>query len=162
MSNLPNVERDQGDFVLRARARIDQPRAKVFEFFANARNLERLTPDFLQFKVLTPGEIEMRQGALIDYKLRVRRIPIRWRTEITAWDPPYSFEDNQLKGPYRKWLHKHIFEEDGHSTIMEDIVRYRVWGGRLVNSLLVQRDVQKIFEYRSSVLSSFFPTESTQ
>ena len=157
MTIEPDVQRENGDFVLRARARVDRPRDEVFGFFSNARNLERLTPDFLNFKVLTPGEIKMHEGALIDYKLRVRGIPIRWRTEITAWDPPYKFEDNQLKGPYRKWLHQHIFIEDGDSTIMDDIVRYRVWGGRLVNRLMVERDVRKIFAYRGKVLASFFP-----
>ena len=143
-------------------ARIDRPRDEVFEFFSDARNLERITPNSLRFKVLTPGTIEMKKGALINYKLRIRHIPIRWTTEITAWDPPYTFEDKQLKGPYRKWEHQHIFTEDGQSTVMEDIVRYRVLGGRLINWLLVERDVRNIFSFRSAVLAEYFPSQENR
>ncbi|MCU0235224.1 MAG: SRPBCC family protein, partial [Thermoanaerobaculales bacterium] len=83
------------------------PLAEVFPFFAEARNLERITPGWLRFEVLTPGPIEMRAGALIDYRLRWRGVPLSWRTEIEAWEPPHFFIDRQLRGPYRLWRHQH-------------------------------------------------------
>lgn len=87
------------------------PREKVFPFFANARNLEIITPPWLNFHVLTPGEIPMRVGALIDYRLGIHGLPVRWQTEITGWDPPFRFTDEQRRGPYRLWRHTHTFEE---------------------------------------------------
>ncbi len=95
-------------------------RDEVFAFFADAHNLQILTPDWLNFKILTPRPIAMRAGALIDYKLRLRGIPIRWRTKITEWQPPFSFQDEQLRGPYRQWIHRHWFEEKDGGTLCRD------------------------------------------
>ena len=148
----PTITREGREFVLRCRQRVPRPRAEIFPFFADARNLEQLTPDLLQFRILTEGEIEMKTGALIDYQLRIRGLPIRWRTRITAWEPPDRFEDTQLKGPYRQWIHEHAFVDEGDSTLMQDTVRYRVLGGRLIHSLLVKRDVLSIFGHRIGVL----------
>jgi len=96
----------------------------VFPFFAEARNLETLTPPWLKFEVLTPAPIVMRPGTLIDYRIRVHGLPIRWRTEITAWDPPHRFVDVQLHGPYTLWHHTHTFEERDGGTLCLDHVRY--------------------------------------
>lgn len=133
-----------------------RPLDEVFPFFADARNLERITPPWLRFHVETPGEIELREGALIDYRLRIRGIPVRWRSEITAWEPPHRFVDEQRKGPYRLWHHTHTFEARGERTLARDRVRLAVPGGWFAWKLLVERDVRTIFDYRSRVLRDLF------
>lgn len=140
---------------------LPQTRDKVFPFFAEARNLEQLTPPFLQFEVLTPAPITMRGGALIDYQLRVHGFPIRWRTEITEWDPPHRFVDQQLRGPYHLWHHTHTFMERDGGTLCRDEVVYRPRGGALVNWLFVRRDVERIFSYRREQLLEIFPRRPT-
>lgn len=140
----------------RTRVRLPRPRPEVFDFFADAGNLQALTPPWLHFRILTPLPIEMRQGARIDYRLRLRGIPLRWKTAITAWDPPVRFVDEQLSGPYRLWIHEHTFEEDGDGTVVNDYVRYAVPFGALANWLLVARDVRTIFEYREARLREIF------
>ena len=132
------------------------PRVKVFPFFADARNLAVLTPAWLKFRILTPGEIPMRAGAVIDYQLRIHGLPVRWRTEITAWNPPCGFTDEQRIGPYRRWRHRHAFEEKDGGTLCFDRVEYAVPGGALINWLLVRRDVEKIFLYRAGALKKHF------
>ncbi len=143
-------------FEFHAQARVPRPRSEVFAFFADAGNLQELTPPWLRFEILTPGQIEMRPGALIDYRLHLRFIPIRWRTRITVWEPPHRFMDEQLRGPYRLWLHEHTFEEDGDGTLCGDFVRYAVPFGALANRLVVARDVRKIFAYRERRLKEIF------
>ncbi|MHC4949011.1 MAG: SRPBCC family protein [Planctomycetota bacterium] len=129
----------------------------VFAFFADARNLERITPDRLRFHVLTPAPLEMREGLRIDYRLRLRGVPLRWQSEITAWDPPRRFVDEQRRGPYRWWVHEHLFEAVGpDATLVRDRVDYRAPGGGLVHRLLVAPDLRAIFAYRASVLRSMF------
>lgn len=132
--------------------------AEVFPFFAEARNLERITPPWLRFEVLTPGPIDMRPGALIDYRLRWRGVPLRWRTEIEAWEPPHRFVDRQLRGPYLLWRHEHRFVEQGGQTLASDRVDYAAPGGRPVHRLIVDRDVRRIFSYRRLALESIFGT----
>lgn len=143
-------------FEFRARTRVPRPREEVFAFFADAGNLQELTPPWVGFEVLTSRPIEMRPGTLIDYRLRLHFIPIRWRTEITAWEPPRRFVDEQLQGPYRLWIHEHTFEEDGDGTLCGDFVRYAVPFGALANRLMVARDVRKIFAYRERRLQEIF------
>jgi ligand-binding SRPBCC domain-containing protein len=132
-------------------------RQEIFPFFADAANLERITPPWLSFRVVSPQPIEMRSGALIDYRLRVHGLPLRWRTRIEEWDPPRSFVDRQLRGPYRLWLHTHSFEERDGGTLCRDVVRYAVPGGALVERLFVRRDVERIFAYRATALRRLFP-----
>ena len=143
-------------FELRTRTRVTRPRPEVFAFFADAANLEALTPPFLRFHIETPRPIEMRPGTLIDYRLRVHGLPIRWRTRITAWEPPFRFVDEQLRGPYRLWHHEHTFEDAPGGTFVNDRVRYRPPFGRLANWLVVERDVRAIFRYRSEALLRHF------
>jgi ligand-binding SRPBCC domain-containing protein len=124
----------------------------VFPFFADAQNLEAITPPWLGFRVTTPGPIAMAPGALIEYRLRLHAIPIRWRTTIAVWDPPRRFVDVQIRGPYRIWHHTHDFEPlpDG-GTLMRDTVRYALpLGplGALAHRLLVARDLAAIFDFR--------------
>jgi len=129
---------------------------QIFPFFADACNLEKLTPSWLNFEVQTPRPIEMKVGALIDYKLRVRFLPLRWRTRIAVWDPPHRFVDEQLRGPYRLWVHEHRFEAKDGGTLCADTVQYAVPGGALVHALFVKRNVEAIFNYREQKLKEMF------
>lgn len=135
---------------------LPRPLFEVFPFFSNAFNLERITPPLLRFRVTTSPPIEMRKGTVIEYRLRVHGVPVRWTSEITEWDPPHGFVDEQRRGPYRLWHHEHRFEERDGGTLCSDIVRYAAPGGPLVHKLLVERDVRKIFAFRSEVLSDIF------
>ena len=123
----------------------------MFAFFSDANNLELLTPPWLNFQILTPGPIHIAAGTLIDYRLRWHGIPMRWKTEITQWEPPFMFVDNQLSGPYALWHHTHTFQAERGGTRMHDVVRYSVpFGplGRLAHSISVRKNVQDIFDYR--------------
>jgi ligand-binding SRPBCC domain-containing protein len=135
---------------------LPRPVGEVFPFFADAGNLDLLTPPWLRFEILTPRPIEMKPGALIDYRLRLRGWPFRWRTRITEWQPPVRFVDEQLRGPYRQWIHEHTFVERAGGTVVGDRVRYAVPGGALMNALFVRRDVERIFAYRQSKLQEMF------
>jgi ligand-binding SRPBCC domain-containing protein len=148
------------EFTLNVEQWLPRPRAEVFPFFAEARNLEELTPPFLKFEVLTPAPIVMREGLLIDYRIKVHGIPISWRTEIITWDPPHRFVDVQLNGPYKLWHHTHTFEERDGGTLCRDEVRYWPRGGALMNWLFVRRDVERIFDYRRERLLQLFPKAS--
>lgn len=124
---------------------------EVFPFFADARNLEALTPPFLGFRILTPLPIEMREGTLIDYSLSLFGAPMRWKTRIAVWEPGVRFVDEQLSGPYALWRHTHSFERRGAGTLMRDVVEYREpLGplGTLAHHLFVARTVERIFDFR--------------
>lgn len=125
---------------------------EIFPFFADARNLEAITPPWLNFTVLTPAPIAMKKGTLIDYKLRVHGVPLRWRTLIKEWQPPFRFVDEQVRGPYRQWIHEHAFEPRDGGTFCRDVVRYAVPFDFLVHDVFVRRDVERIFEYRREAL----------
>ncbi len=143
------IERAGPGYALEMHLRVPVPIDRVFEFFADARNLEKLTPPALRFEVLTPEPILMRQGLLLDYRLRLHGFPFYWQSEITVWDPPRRFEDSQRRGPYRWWVHEHSFVEDNGGTLMSDKVHYGVPGGALVHSLFVARELRNIFGYRA-------------
>lgn len=129
---------------------------RVFDFFARAENLESLTPPLLKFEILTPVPIEMRVGAMIDYRLRLHGIPLRWRSEITVWDPPYRFVDEQRRGPYRLWIHEHRFREAEGGTWVDDEVKYAVPGGTLIRNLFVAPNLREVFNYRHEQLRELF------
>jgi ligand-binding SRPBCC domain-containing protein len=145
------------EYIYRAEITLDLPRSRVFEFFSDARNLERITPPELSFHIVTPTPIAMKTGTLIDYKLRLHGIPVGWRTEITKWDPPFEFIDTQLRGPYKQWIHRHTFSERGNQTLMEDEVRYRLPLEPLgdIANFFVRRDIANIFKYREKVVREF-------
>jgi ligand-binding SRPBCC domain-containing protein len=148
-----------GGWLLTATQWLPAPLETVWPFFASAENLEKITPPWMQFHIRTPGPIDMREGALIDYRLKVRGIPLRWRTLIETWLPPHRFVDVQLRGPYKQWHHTHTFTERDGGTLCGDRVHYKLYGGPLaplVNRLLVQRDVQTIFAYRERELERRF------
>jgi ligand-binding SRPBCC domain-containing protein len=135
---------------------LPRPREEVFAFFSDARNLDAITPAWLRFGMLSPAPVRMTEGAVIDYKLRVHGLPIRWRTKITEWNPPLRFVDEQLRGPYRLWIHEHDFEPRDGGTLVRDQVRYAVPFDFLVHRLFVRRDVSRIFAYRSEKLRRQF------
>ena len=143
-------------FIFQSQIWLPKRREEVFSFFADAANLEKLTPPLLHFEILTPQPIPMQAGTLIDYRLRVHGVPLKWKTRISVWEPPSRFVDEQLRGPYRQWIHEHRFEEENGGTLCVDTVRYAVWGGALVNALVVKRDVAKIFTYRNTQLREMF------
>ena len=124
------------------------PPEKLFPFFADAANLDALTPPWLHFRIVTPRPVEMKTGALIDYRLRVHGLPLRWRTHISAWQPPHRFVDEQLRGPYRQWIHEHTFEARDGGTLARDIVRYAVPFDFLAHRWFVRPDIERIFKFR--------------
>ncbi len=132
------------------------PPEALFPFFSDAGNLEQITPPWLHFRVLTPKPIEMKAGALIDYRLKVHGLPMKWRTRINCWDPPHRFEDEQLRGPYRKWVHEHTFEERDGGTVVRDRVEYATPFDWLVHGILVRPDIERIFDYRTKALRKRF------
>ena len=142
-----------GFHVLRREQRLPGPPEAVFPFFADAGNLEAITPTWLSFRIVTPRPIEMRVGALIEYRLRLHGVPVGWKTLIQAWEPPHRFVDVQVSGPYALWHHTHELTPVGESqTRMVDTVRYAVgFGplGEIANRLLVRRDVEAIFDFRA-------------
>jgi len=137
---------------------IERPRDEVFAFFSDASNLERITPDELRFEILSEQPIEMKVGALIDYQLHLAGIPFKWKTEITAWNPPFSFEDTQLKGPYAKWIHTHRFEDHGHRTLIVDDVDYALPLSPLGDLAypVIKWQLGRIFGHRKRVIAGVF------
>ena len=154
---VTQVRQPDGSWLLEASCYLDYPFDEVFAFFQDAHNLQVLTPEFLRFEVLTPKPIDMKTGALIDYRIRLRGIPLKWRTEITDWNPPHGFVDQQLRGPYRQWHHTHEFVAKDGGTVCTDRVRYKVFGGALIQRLFVRGDVDKIFRYRTEKMAEIFP-----
>ena len=146
-------------YVLERTQIVPAPRAEVFPFFADAANLEAITPPLVGFTILTPTPIEMKVGALIDYKIKINGIPIKWRTRIDAYDPPNMFVDVQLKGPYKTWRHTHTFRDVPGGTELGDRVEYELpFGplGAIAHVLMVKRQLKTIFDYRTKVLAEMF------
>jgi ligand-binding SRPBCC domain-containing protein len=144
-------------YVLHRDLWVPQSLSAVFDFFSRPENLERLTPPWLRFRILTPPPTTMRPGAIISYALRVRGIPVRWLTEIESWNPPYEFVDIQVKGPYQYWRHTHGFAEvDGGTRISDDVQYALPFGplGRLIHRLRVAQDLSDIFDYRTQQVRS--------
>ena len=138
---------------------LDRRPEEVFPFFADARNLETITPSFLGFRILQAPPDSVHEGALLEYRIRLHGVPLRWRTRIDVWDPPRTFVDTQLKGPYKSWRHTHDFEPLDGGTLVRDIVRYELPFGALgdiVAGRFVERDVALIFAYRRTRLLELF------
>jgi ligand-binding SRPBCC domain-containing protein len=140
---------------------VPRPHADVFAFFAEAANLQRITPPWVDFRIVSPQPVEMRVGALIDYRLKVHGIPIRWRSTISAWDPPHLFIDEQLIGPYRRWVHTHRFRPVAGGTEVVDEVEFRAPFGWPAERLFVQRDVRAIFLHRQQAILDAFGAPAT-
>ena len=144
------------EHILTATQTIALPREEVFAFFADAGNLERITPPELNFHIVTPQPINIEKGALIDYKLKMRGFPVKWRTEISVWEPPFRFVDQQLCGPYSEWIHTHTFTELGpNETLMEDEVRYRLPLEPLgdIAHFFVRHELEYIFDFRQKAVA---------
>ena len=142
---------------------LDAPLEDVFEFFSKAENLEQLTPRSLRFKILTELPVAMKMGTLIDYKIRIRGVPVRWRTEISIWEPGRRFVDRQLKGPYKQWIHEHRFAAEGNKTRMWDTVDYVLpFGplGVLAHGLFVKREIEGIFKFREQAINRWLRSRS--
>lgn len=141
---------------LRSEIWLPRPIEEVFEFFSNAENLSVITPPWVSFRIETPCPIQMRAGAIIDYRIGVHGIPLSWRTEITEWEPTRRFVDVQRRGPYRYWRHTHEFEPHERGTLCRDVVEYAVHLDFLVHELFVRKDVAAIFAFREKKLRELF------
>ena len=143
-------------FLFKTQQTLERPLTEVFEFFSNAHNLAEITPPWLNFEVLTPAPIEMTVGTRIDYRLKLRGFPIRWQSEITEWNPPHFFADEQRRGPYRLWRHTHTFDKVKEGVLVGNTVEYAVWGNEFIGRLFVRPDIEKIFAYRAEQLNEIF------
>ena len=153
------------EHVLKTELTVDLPRDEVFAFFADAANLERITPAELNFHITTPKPIEMREGALIEYQLSLHGLPMRWKTLISKWDPPHEFVDEQLSGPYKQWIHRHTFTEiTPGKTLIQDEVKYRLpfepFGD--IAHFIVARQLKGIFDHRERVVAEHFANGTRQ
>ena len=138
------------------------PQREVFEFFSDPRNLEKITPPWLRFEILSPSSLVVDRGTRIDYRLRIRGLPMRWQSEITVWEPPIRFVDQQTRGPYRIWVHEHTFSGHEGGTAIGDSVIYAAFGGTLIQKWLIEPDLQRIFQYRHEVLQKIFNPKHLQ
>src|SRR5512136_1772484 len=132
------------------------PPEALFPFFTDAANLDAITPPWLHFHIVTAPPIVMREGTLIDYRLRMRGLPLRWRTRISVWQPPHRFVDEQLRGPYRQWIHTHTFEPRDRGTLARDVVRYAAPFDTLLHRWFVRPDIERIFAFRTAELKRLF------
>ena len=150
---------------LTQRQLVRKPIGEVFAFFSRPENLERLTPKTLGFRILTPTPIAMKEGAVIDYSIRIVGFPVRWTTLITLYEPPHRFIDIQRRGPYAYWHHTHTFTETPDGTLITDEVRYAVpYGllGQAARALFVERQLDHIFRQRSYVIEQIFDHQKEQ
>ena len=150
-----------GHHTLIREQQLPAPPGEVFPFFSDAGNLEAITPPWLNFHVVTPRPIEMRVGTLIEYRLTLHRIPVAWLTRIEEWVPGERFVDAQIHGPYKLWHHTHEFDARDGGTLMRDTVRYAIpYGplGEIARRAFVARDLERIFDYRSSATSASLRT----
>jgi ligand-binding SRPBCC domain-containing protein len=137
----------------------------AFAVFENPHNLARITPPWLGFEITSPGSIEMRVGAEITYRIRWLGIPLRWKTLISAYEPPFYFVDEQTAGPYKLWRHHHRFAPGAAGATVFDRVEYELplgWLGRLAHWLIVRRQLEGIFAYRRRALAALFRETTAQ
>ena len=147
-------------YTLKKEQKISKNIFEVFDFFSKPENLSIITPPKMCFKILTPKPIEMKEGALIDYTIKIIGLSIKWKTIITQYEPPNIFVDQQLKGPYSMWNHTHLFKKiKDNETLIEDTVLYSLpYGfiGDIVHSLYIRKDLENIFSYRSKKIKEIF------
>jgi len=149
-------------YTLKREQLVPRPLEEVFEFFSDARNLQVITPPWLNFQILRPGPIDIVAGTLLDYRLKWHGLPIGWRTKIVTWNPPRTFVDVQLRGPYKLWHHTHTFTAASGGTQMTDVVNYELpFGllGSIAHRLRVRSDLERVFDYRTKVIAERFPAK---
>ena len=165
-ADVPDVEylrARPARYVLEQQTWLDAPVDEVFDFFSQAENLGAMSPPTVGFDIQTPMPVQMGEGLVIDYRISIGPVPMRWRTRIARWSPGTMFADAQERGPYGSWWHEHHFEARDGGTMMTDRVYYSPplgWIGRFANRLFVQPMLRKIFSYRSSRISMRFPGRS--
>lgn len=150
-------------YTLRRTQSINATLEEVFRFFERPENLEKITPASVGFNILTPRPIKMQVGTVLDYTIRLLGLPVRWKTQITEYEPPYRFADVALRGPYRFWHHTHTFEASEAGTVMTDQVVYGLPFGILggfVRALWVRRQLERIFDYRARVIRDMLETST--
>lgn len=150
------------DHILTARQLVPVPRDRVFAFFAEAENLELVTPPALHFTITSSLPVRMAEGTIITYRLKLFGVPFRWKTCITRWEPSRSFVDEQIEGPYDRWIHTHTFRDARTGTLVVDSVRYRLPlypVGELVHPL-VRRQLARIFTYRAERIRTLLAIRS--
>ena len=138
---------------------VDKKLDEIFPFFTKPENLSLITPNWLKFKIKKKSTEKMEENAEFVYTIKFHNIPMFWKTKITKYEPPLIFVDEQVKGPYKKWIHTHTFKEKGDKTILYDKVEYDLYGWFLkgfINKWFVKNSVKKIFEYRRSVIGKNF------
>lgn len=161
MSNVTFSRLASGNFQLKTEQTLHSTVPDAFAFFADAANLEAITPPWLNFRITTPQPIDIQQGTIIDYRLRLYVIPIRWRTLISDWAENERFVDEALKSPYKLWRHLHEFEPCEEGTLMRDTVEYQVPLGGLIERLFVRGQLRQIFDYRYQRLEQIFSERNT-
>jgi ligand-binding SRPBCC domain-containing protein len=154
---LIRIER-QPDGIFRLTTAVLLPHAvdRVFQFVSDTNSLEILISPWFRLRMLTPCPIDMGIATCIDYRLRIHCVPVRWESEITAWEPPFRFVYEQRRGPFRHWVHEHTFLDRNEETLARDHVHYSVPGGRLAHDLFVRRDLERLFLYRRAQLLRIF------
>jgi ligand-binding SRPBCC domain-containing protein len=151
-----HTRKEMKTYQLKTELWLPQARAEIFQFFADPANLERLTPGWLRFEIISKGTQPITEGARLDYRLRIRGLPIKWQSEISSWNPPHRFVDRQTKGPYKLWVHEHTFLDRRGGTLVCDNVQYSVFGGAPVNRIFVAPVLDRIFKYRHTALRKIF------
>lgn len=147
---------------------IQRPLEEIYEFFERPENLRRITPPSLDFRLLTPPPITMQQGRILDYTIRFMGLPLRWRSVISVHQPPACFVDEQLKGPYSFWFHRHVFKRDGNGTHIIDEVYYAlpIWIPKImsswINNWLVRPRLEAIFDYRRDRYKQIFSPQKSE
>ena len=152
-------------YFLKRQQIVDKPLDEVFDFFAKPENLAKITPSSLGFKMLSPSPVVMKEGALIDYTIKLMGIPIRWTTLITLFDPPNKFIDQQIRGPYSFWHHTHTFSKVDSGTSISDEVQYLLplgIFGNIAHGLWVKRQLKRIFAYRAEIVSTYFNVDEAK
>ena len=153
---MPNYKLKRNQF-------IPQPINQVFPFFSKPENLEIITPRDLHFSILTSKPIDMKTGQVIDYLIRLKGIKMYWSSVISSYDPPYSFVDEQIRGPFSNWIHSHNFKEINGGTIITDHIEYSIpfkLIGRIANYIFVERKLVDIFDYREKTIMDIFNNHS--